>query len=349
MAKTGDVLLMPELGVRVEIRRAAAETGGELVEFDVVGRARGFLTQAHVHSRQTERFEPLSGGLRLVYGSIDRVLYPGEVGEVPPGTAHRQLSLDDGAVRVTVRPAASTEAFLERLADLSRDGRLTRGGYPTPLAAAEIVRDFGADGGAAQPPTAVQRALAAGVLGAARAARELRVRAGGASGEYVFVDEWDVAAAPQAVFDALADARTYPEWWTPVYIDVDAEGPPTLGKVSRQHFKGRLPYHLHTSSTITRLEPPHVVQGDVEGDLRGRGTWTLTPTPTGTHVRFDWRVFADRKLLRALTPVLRPVFRWNHNWAIARAMDGLESYARATSANAPESAAPAENPVPSAG
>jgi len=28
-----------------------------------------------------------------------------------------------------------------------------------------------------------------------------------------------------------------------------------------------------------------------------------------------------------LTPVLRPMFRWNHNWAIARAMDGLEPYA----------------------
>jgi hypothetical protein len=29
--------------------------------------------------------------------------------------------------------------------------------------------------------------------------------------EYVFVDEWDVDAPQQAVFDALADARTYPE------------------------------------------------------------------------------------------------------------------------------------------
>jgi hypothetical protein len=26
--------------------------------------------------------------------------------------------------------------------------------------------------------------------------------------------------------------------------------------------------------------------------------------------------------------VLRPIFRWNHNWAIARAKEGLEPYAR---------------------
>ena len=57
-------------------------------------------------------------------------------------------------------------------------------------------------------------------------------------------------------------------------------------------------------------------------------TWTLTPTDTGTHVRFDWQVHADRKLLKLLTPILRPALRWNHNWAIARAIEGLEPYAK---------------------
>jgi hypothetical protein len=32
--------------------------------------------------------------------------------------------------------------------------------------------------------------------------------------------------------------------------------------------------------------------------------------------------------------VLRPLFRWNHNWAIARAMEGLEPYAQRTAAAA---------------
>jgi hypothetical protein len=67
---------------------------------------------------------------------------------------------------------------------------------------------------------------------------------------------------------------------------------------------------------------------DVVGDLSGRGLWTLTPTDGGTHVRFDWQVLADRPLLRILTPVLRPLFRWNHSWAIARAREGLEPAAR---------------------
>ena len=148
------------------------------------------------------------------------------------------------------------------------------------------------------------------------------------SGVYVFIDEWDVDAPQEAVFDALADARTYPQWWKPVYIDVQADGPPEPGRASRHHFKGRLPYTLNTTSQITRLDRPNSFAVDVVGDLTGTGVWTLTPRDGGVHVHFDWRVNADRPLLRILTPVLLPIFRWNHNWSIARARDGLEPYAR---------------------
>jgi uncharacterized protein YndB with AHSA1/START domain len=146
--------------------------------------------------------------------------------------------------------------------------------------------------------------------------------------EYVFVDEWDVDAPRDRVFDALADARTYPDWWTPVYREVEADVPPAVGASSRQRFKATLPYTLTTVSTITALDPPDSFEVDVTGDLRGHGLWTLTDRDGRVHVRFDWRVHADRTLLRVLTPVLRPVFRWNHNVAIKAAMAGLEPYAR---------------------
>ena len=80
--------------------------------------------------------------------------------------------------------------------------------------------------------------------------------------EYVFIDEWDVNAPVEAVFNALADARTYPDWWKPVYIDVQAEGPPTVGAVSQQHFKGRLPYELRQTSKIVRLDAPREFEID---------------------------------------------------------------------------------------
>lgn len=192
-----------------------------------------------------------------------------------------------------------------------------RSGFPRPVAGAELVLDFAGTGHAARPSVRVQRAFARAVLAAARPMRP-----------YVFVDEWDVHAPPEAVFQAVADSRTYPSWWRPVYVEVTADGPPELGVAAAHHFKGRLPYHLHTRSVIVEIDPPHRVVAEVDGDLRGRGAWTLTRTGDSTHVRFDWRVHADRKLLRVLTPVLRPLLRWNHNWAIARAIKGLEPCAR---------------------
>jgi uncharacterized protein YndB with AHSA1/START domain len=145
--------------------------------------------------------------------------------------------------------------------------------------------------------------------------------------EYVFLDEWDVDGAPEAVFEALADARTYPKWWTPVYIDVEGDEPPGPGVTTRQRFKGKLPYTLKTTSTIIEFDPPERFQVEVVGDLTGTGKWTLTENGSGrVHVRFDWIVHADRPLLRFLTPVLRPIFRWNHNWSAARAKEGLEPY-----------------------
>ncbi len=146
--------------------------------------------------------------------------------------------------------------------------------------------------------------------------------------EYVFIDEWDVKAPIEAVFNALADARTYPAWWKPVYIAVECDGLPAVGVASKHHFKGRLPYELRQTSEIVRLDPPRQFEIKVHGDLTGRGVWTLTPSRDAVHVKFDWRVQADRALLRVLTPIARPFFRWNHNWAIHRAMEGLEPYAR---------------------
>jgi hypothetical protein len=262
----------------------------------------------------------LEGALKVVMDGRTHVLREGDSLEVPAGTPHTQVPLGDreGRIRIQVRPAGRTEAFLKRLAELCRDGRISARGIPGPSAAAELVLEYSDTGHAASPPLGVQRALARLIRRPPR--------------PYLFIDQWDVHAPPEAVFAALADARTYPEWWRPVYLEVDADGPPELGSESSQHFKGRLPYHLHTTSVIAALDPPHTVIADVDGDLRGRGVWILTPTESGTHVRFDWQVYADRTLLRVLTPVLRPLFRWNHNWAIARAMEGLEPYAQRATA-----------------
>jgi uncharacterized protein YndB with AHSA1/START domain/mannose-6-phosphate isomerase-like protein (cupin superfamily) len=323
MTSAHQPLEMDQLGIKVEFLRTGEETGGELLEMEVIGRPRGFLSQRHVHRSQVERLQVVSGAMKVAMDGREQFLNEGHSIEVPAGTPHTQVPLGtgQGRVRIQVRPAGRTREFLQQLATLCRDGKISPRGYPQPTAAAGLVLEFSDTGHASLPPLSVQQTIARAVLAVT-----------GLSRPYVFVDEWDVAAPREAVFDAISDARTYPLWWSPVYLDVQSDGQVRVGGASRQHFKGRLPYHLHTSSVIAEVDPPRTITSDVVGDLRGRGTWTLTPTPNGTHVRFDWQVHADRKLLRVLTPVLRPLFRWNHNWAIKAAMRGLEPYARGTAA-----------------
>ena len=122
-----------------------------------------------------------------------------------------------------------------------------------------------------------------------------------ASSEYRFVDEWDVAAPRERVFAAISDARTYPVWWKPVYIDVDSDGEAEVGEVSASTSRAACPTTCTRLRRSRALESPHIIEADVDGDLRGHGKWTLTENADGgTHVRFDWQVFADKPLLRLL-------------------------------------------------
>jgi len=176
MAKPGDVLEAPQVGVRIEFRRTTEDTGGELVEFDVVGRPRGIFAQPHVHPHQSERHEVIEGSMRIKTGGRWRVLGPGESAETPPGTRHRHDAGDADAarIRVQVRPPGRIEAWLERIAAMDRAGQLPRG-WPRPIAGARLVLDFHGEAHSAFPPLPVQEAIARMVLrGHARLAQTRR-------------------------------------------------------------------------------------------------------------------------------------------------------------------------------
>ena len=66
MAKPGDVLAIPELGIRILVLHTGEETGGELLDVEVTGRPRGILTQAHVHERSVEHLTIISGVLTVM-------------------------------------------------------------------------------------------------------------------------------------------------------------------------------------------------------------------------------------------------------------------------------------------
>jgi quercetin dioxygenase-like cupin family protein/uncharacterized protein YndB with AHSA1/START domain len=295
---------MEPFGITVEFLRTGEDTGGEMLEMDVVGRPRGFLSQRHVHPSQTERLEVISGAMKVTMNGQEHLVTEGQWIEVPAGTPHTQLPVgeDPGRVRIQVRPAGRTREFLEQVAKLCREGKINKRGYPRPVAAAQLVLGFSDAGHATAPPLPLQRAIARVAPAAARLSRP-----------YVFVDEWDAVAPQKNVFATLTDSRTYPQWWTPTYREVSAEGEPAVGRESRQKFKARLPYTLSTVSKIVALEPPTRFEVEVDGDLRGHGIWTVTPRThrqTGsasTAAKTTLRKQVERQAIREYFLLMPPI------------------------------------------
>jgi quercetin dioxygenase-like cupin family protein len=162
MAKAGDELVNPVTGLRTVFRKTAQETSGELLQVDWIGSPGWTTGPDHVHPRQEERFEVLSGRLSLRVGGVERVHNVGEVIVAQAGSAHAAWNADHDEVHVLVdfRPALRTDRAFETLAGLARKGKTNRAGAPrNPLRLALILREFEEEIYFVRPPLAVQRVI----------------------------------------------------------------------------------------------------------------------------------------------------------------------------------------------
>ena len=136
---------------------------------------------------------------------------------------------------------------------------------------------------------------------------------------YSFVDEWHVAAPLEAVYDLLSCPREYPDWWGDAFLEGEGDpGPAAPGKRARLVTRGRLPYRLRWELVCAEADAPRRLVSHIDGDFVGEGIWTLTPVPDGTRAVLEWHIEVRKPLVRHLVPLLRPLFAWNHRWAMQR-------------------------------
>jgi quercetin dioxygenase-like cupin family protein len=140
MIRTGQTIENPATGERVTFVKTSADTGGELVEIEVVVEPDGYVAAAHVHPSQEERFVVHSGVLEMKLRKQTIVARAGDVILVPSGTPHRFENMSDEPARFTceVRPALGFESLLETMFALANDGKTNRKGMPNPLRLAVI-------------------------------------------------------------------------------------------------------------------------------------------------------------------------------------------------------------------
>lgn len=146
--------------------------------------------------------------------------------------------------------------------------------------------------------------------------------------DFVLVSSWRIAAPRENVWQALKTPAEWPRWWRFVRSadEIGAGDANGLGARYRFHWSSRLPYSICLLTTIVEIEKPHLIRARAVGDLRGTGTWKLDEDGDAVRVEYTWSVDLDRAWMRAMLPVLRPVFAWNHNAVMAAGEEGLRRH-----------------------
>ncbi len=137
--------------------------------------------------------------------------------------------------------------------------------------------------------------------------------------EYHFITDWHLPGTIDEITRILIDVPDLTRWWPSVYLDAqvlasgDADG---VGQEVSLYTKGWLPYTLRWIFRVKAIDPGRSVTLEAQGDFVGRGIWTAVERDGGTHLRYDWRVSAEKPLLRRLSFLLKPIFSANHEWAM---------------------------------
>jgi quercetin dioxygenase-like cupin family protein len=154
----------PTMGQRVRWLSDSVSTGGEFLRFSFSMRGGASPPPLHVHPRQEERIEVVSGSVLSVSGGVKRVLGPGETVSTPPGEPHTVGPAGEDAVEMIVefRPPLGFEGFVERTFALDRAGYLNAKGRGSPLRMASA-RPHEAEFFLPRVPIGLQRAVLRGL------------------------------------------------------------------------------------------------------------------------------------------------------------------------------------------
>ena len=149
----------------------------------------------------------------------------------------------------------------------------------------------------------------------------------GQNPNYHFVTDWRVEGTVEEVSQLLFDGPGVPRWWPSVYLEVDhtTEGDERgVGSEVSIHTKGVLPYHLRWTARIVDADLPRSYMLEAVGDFVGRGRWTFRQDGAFVRASYDWQIRIANPLLQRLSFIARPLFGWNHRWAMARGLESLE-------------------------
>lgn len=112
-------------------------------------------------------------------------------------------------------------------------------------------------------------------------------------------DETVMPFSPAVVWKTLADFESSPTWWRPqVTVVIRQVAPDLVGSILEVRPLGGMGFVCRVSAVKPEAE---MKLQYIEGIYRGTGVWTLTPTESGTLLRYAIDLEIVSRLLIALS------------------------------------------------
>ena len=142
---------------------------------------------------------------------------------------------------------------------------------------------------------------------------------------YRLITTWRFQGALQPIFDTLFDSLRWPDWWPGVEMVEERVAGNADGteNVRQYRWKSLLPYRLGFDAHAVRVEAPFLLEGTVDGELRGTAKCCFTHSDGITTVRFEWHVRTTKTWMKLLAPVAHVLFAYNHRVLMERGAHAL--------------------------
>jgi hypothetical protein len=144
---------------------------------------------------------------------------------------------------------------------------------------------------------------------------------------YQFRSVWKIEASRKEVWQTLAaNPFSWPDWW------------PELKNVHNVNLKKELTgssfncdwkakgYKLKTNVRVSKLHYLEDVTLQANGDLTGTALCTISEVDGKTHIEIVMRATTNKRWMNLLSPILRPIFAYNHHLVMRRGERGLQNY-----------------------
>lgn len=144
---------------------------------------------------------------------------------------------------------------------------------------------------------------------------------------YIFRTKWIIRASIDKVWPAINDPGQWQKWWPGLkYAEVIKDSNETTGSQIRGAWKSAGGYTVDLLITTTEVKEYNRILFTAKGDLIGKGEWRFTDKGSSTEIDIIWDLQTTRAWMNFLAPILRPIFKRNHNIFMKRGEKGLNGY-----------------------